>query len=80
MAVARPVKARACRVCARLAPHQIAWTDAKILEGRSTRHIAQSLTGGVTRRDVAEHVLRCPNSKKTKEEAEENDKDEGEDA
>ena len=72
VAVARPAKssAGACRVCA-LAPHQVAWADAKILEGRSARYVAQNMTGGVTRKDVAEHALRCPNSKKTKEEAEE---------
>ena len=78
MGVAKPAKDQACRVCTRLAPHQLAWADAKILEGRSARYIAQKV-GAVTRKDVAGHALRCPNSKKDKEN-EENGKEQGTDA
>jgi hypothetical protein len=59
--VAKCTKAKPCRVCD-LLPHQVAYIDANLLEGKSPRALAEGLKG-VTRQDIRKHSARCPNSK-----------------
>jgi len=61
VAVAKKGKVWACRVCA-LTPHERAYIDGKLRDKRSPRFIAGKVRD-VTRKDVAQHAVCCPNTK-----------------